>query len=117
MPRRRLLRLFATGLLLAGLLGGALLALRAGSLPEAASYAVGVDGEARSVSPLDSRVVRRDLELYGGKSAIWLAELDEWLQGISRGRGLAAFVAIVCGLGAAALFWAAERPDPPGDDA
>ncbi len=116
LPRRTILRLCAAFLLLAGLAGGAALhAAASGPASDAAGYVVGGDGQAYPVSPLDSRSARRDLELYGGKSALWLIELEEWFSGLLRSRGLALAVAVAGALAAGACLYVSESETGDGD--
>lgn len=118
LPRQSLLRLCAALLLLAGLAAGAALCADAPEdQPEAGGYVVGGDGLAYPVSPLDSRAARRDLELYGGKSALWMAEFSEWLSGVLRGRGLALAVALAGVLASGACLYVAETGAPCSEDA
>jgi len=114
--RRKALRLWAAGLFLAGFACGAVIFVRAlNASPATAGYVLNADGEAVPVSPLDSRAARRELELYGGPSAIWMAEFEEWLSGATRSKGVAISVIVAGALGSAGCLMAADAIHDPDD--
>jgi hypothetical protein len=52
-----------------------------------------IDGSAYPISPEDSRMYRRDLELYGGKAAVVVDDFSRWFAGLWHGKSLAFTVA------------------------
>jgi hypothetical protein len=48
-----------------------------------------IGGTAYPIRPEDSRMYRRDLELYGGKSAVIMDDFNRWFVGIWHGKSLA----------------------------
>ena len=45
-----------------------------------------IDGSAYPISPEDSRMYRRDLELYGGKAAVVVDDFSRWFAGLWHGK-------------------------------
>jgi len=67
------------------------------------------DGSSYPVSPYDSKKYLRDMELYGGKANVLMAELRLWLAGLWQGKSLAYMAAFIAVLVSFALFYAANR--------
>ena len=86
--------------------------LSAPATPEPAGYVL-EGGEAATLSPWDSRAYLRGLEFYGGKSAVLMTELREWLGGLW-GAPLALCIALAALAGAWALLRAADGISGPG---
>ena len=67
----------------------------------AASYVV-VDGVVYPVDPGSSKLYVRELQLFGGKTAVLFDELNRWFAGLWQGRSLAitvAWISIAVSLG------------------
>ena len=45
-----------------------------------------IDGSAYPIRPEDSRMYRRDLELYGGKAAVITDDFSRWFVGLWHGK-------------------------------
>jgi hypothetical protein len=71
-------------------------------------------GNISPVRPADSRKYLRDLELYGGKSAVLADEFRRWFTGLWRGRPLAVTVALLTVIVSFAFFSAGRRPPRQG---
>ena len=67
------------------------------------------EGSTYPVSPYDSKKYLRDMELYGGKANVLMAELRLWLAGLWQGKSLAYMAAFISVLVSFALFYAANR--------
>lgn len=89
------LRLISLAVLVAGLLGSAVIFWRA--IPE---NPVGYD-------PEDSKQYLRQMELYGGKANVLAYDFREWFIGLWHGRSLALTVAVIAVLVAAGFRLAA----------
>jgi hypothetical protein len=105
------LRLYLIGacILVAGLLGAALVYR---SAAEDGGDAVGfevVGGNVYSIAPADSKPYRHDLELYGGKAAVLADDFNRWFDGLWQGRGLAYTLALLAVAIALACFLAGHR--------
>lgn len=108
--RARLLRLGAGLMLVSGVALALFVYLSAPAAPEPAGY-VFQGGEAAPQSQWDSRAYLRGLEFYGGKSAVLMTEIREWLGGMW-GAPLAVCIALGALAGAWALLRAADgMPD------
>ena len=68
-----------------------------------------IDGSAYPIRPEDSRVYRRDLELYGGKAALLADDFSRWFVGLWHGKSLAFTVAGISIFISFAFFFAANR--------
>lgn len=68
-----------------------------------------VDGSMYPIMPQDSKMYRHDLELYGGKAAVFADEFSRWIAGLWHGKSLAytiAFITIIISFG---FFFAANH--------
>lgn len=104
-------------ILLAGLLGAAMVYLTA---VEERSDVVGyeiADGEVYGVSASESKRYRHDLELFGGKAAVLADDFSRWFAGLWQGRRLAYTLAVLAIGLALGCFRAAHRLSrgPNGD--
>jgi len=68
-----------------------------------------IDGSAYPIRPEDSRMYRRDLELYGGKAAMVVDDFSRWLAGLWHGKSLAFTVASISIIISFIFFFAANR--------
>ena len=68
-----------------------------------------IDGSAYPIRPEDSRMYRRDLELYGGKAAVIVDDFSRWFVGLWRGKSLAFTVAGISIFISFVVFFAANR--------
>lgn len=68
-----------------------------------------IDGSAYPIRPEDSRMYRRDLELYGGKSAVVVDDFSRWFVGLWHGKSLAFTVAGISIFISFMFFFAATR--------
>lgn len=59
-----------------------------------------------------SRIYERQLQVIGGKSAVFGAELNEWFAGLWHGKALAYTIATITGVIALGCYgWDRARPD------
>jgi hypothetical protein len=68
-----------------------------------------IDGSAYPIRPEDSRMYRRDLELYGGKAAVVVDDFSRWFVGLWHGKFLAFTVAGISIFISFMFFFAASR--------
>jgi hypothetical protein len=68
-----------------------------------------IDGSAYPIRPEDSRMYRRDLELYGGKAAVITDDFSRWFVGLWHGKSLAFTVAGISIFISFVFFFAANR--------
>jgi hypothetical protein len=68
-----------------------------------------IDGSAYPIKPEDSKVYRRDLELYGGKAAVIADDFSRWFVGLWHGKSLAFTVAGISLFISVVFFFAANR--------
>jgi hypothetical protein len=68
-----------------------------------------IDGSAYPIRPEDSRMYRRDLELYGGKAAVVVDDFSRWFGGLWHGKSLAFTVAGISIFISFVFFFAANR--------
>jgi hypothetical protein len=68
-----------------------------------------IDGSAYPIRPEDSRMYRRDLELYGGKAAVVVDDFSRWFVGLWHGKSLAFTVAGISIFISFMFFFAATR--------
>lgn len=107
-PRLQI-RLYLAGafILLFGLGGATLIYLTAmEDTGDAIGYEV-VGGTVYSINPDDSKRYVHDLELYGGKAAVFADDLDRWFASLWHGRQLAYTLAILSIGSPPACFFAA----------
>jgi hypothetical protein len=92
-----------------GLLGAAFVYLTAENEPEsAAGYAI-IDGKAYPIAPGSSKAYIRDLQRFGGKSAVLFDELNRWFAGLWQGKSLAITLAWISVLASLGIFLFARR--------
>ncbi len=72
-------------------------------------------GEVYPILPGDSKKYLRDLEIYGGKSAVLVEEFKSWFLGLWHGKSLAWIVAGMTLFVSAGLFYAAGRRPSGGE--
>ncbi len=68
-----------------------------------------INGSAYPLRPEDSRTYRRDLELYGGKAALFADDFSRWFVGLWHGKSLAFTVAGISFFISFVLFFVANR--------
>jgi hypothetical protein len=68
-----------------------------------------MDGSAYPIRPEDSRIYRRNLELYGGKAAVVVDDFSRWFAGLWHGKSLAFTVAGISIFISLMFFFAANR--------
>ena len=68
-----------------------------------------IDGSAYPIRPEDSRMYRRNLELYGGKAAVIGDDFSRWFVGLWHGKSLAFTVAGISFFISFVVFFAANR--------
>ena len=68
-----------------------------------------IDGSAYPIRPEDSRIYRRDLELFGGKAAVVVDDFSRWFTGLWHGKSLAFTVAGISIFISFMFFFAATR--------
>ena len=68
-----------------------------------------INGSAYPIRPEDSKVYRRDLELYGGKAAMVVDDFSRWFAGLWHGKSLAFTVAGISIIISFIFFFAAYR--------
>ena len=104
---RTFLRLVAAAILLAGLVSAGAVYLAVKDAPENPWVE-----EIRN-----SKLYRRDLELYGGKLSIVGSDLSEWFAGLWHGRTLSFTIASLSGFTSVVLFVVASHLRPAPDSA
>jgi hypothetical protein len=104
-------RLYVSGLviLVLGLLGAALIYATAEDEPDSAAGYAMIDGKAYPIPPGSSKVYVRDLQRFGGKSAVLFDELDRWFAGLWQGKALGRTVAWISVAVALGVFLVARR--------
>ena len=68
-----------------------------------------INGSAYPIRPEDSRMYRRDLELYGGKTAVLADDFSRWFIGLWHGKSLAFTIAGISIFISFVVFFAANR--------
>jgi len=68
-----------------------------------------IDGSAYPIRSEDSRMYRRDLELYGGKAAVVVDDFSRWFVGLWHGKSLAFTVAGISIFISLLFFFIANR--------
>jgi hypothetical protein len=68
-----------------------------------------IGGSAYPINPEDSRVYRRDLELFGGKAALITDDFSRWFIGLWHGKSLAFMIAGISIFISFGIFFAANR--------
>ncbi len=104
-------RLYISGLviLVFGLLGAALIYATAEDEPEDAAGYVMIDGKAYPIPPSASKRYVRDLQRFGGKSAVLFDELGRWFAARWQGKALGVTLAWISVLAALGIFLVARR--------
>lgn len=92
-----------------GLLGAAAIYLTAEDEPDSAAGYVMIDGKAYPIPPGSSKVYVRDLQRFGGKSAVLFDELNRWFAGLWQGKSLAITLAWISVSAALGVFLLARR--------
>jgi hypothetical protein len=100
--RSRRLRRLTAAVLAAGLGSAAIIFFAAGPEPE---NPLGYD-------PMDTKLYRHQLEVYGGTANVLAAEFREWFVGLWHGRNLAGTVAVLTILAVLAIRFVAARLPP-----
>jgi hypothetical protein len=96
-------------ILVFGLLGAALIYLTAEDEQESAAGYVMIDGKAYPIPPGSSKVYVRDLQRFGGKSAVLFDELNRWFAGLWQGKSLAVTLAWISVFASLGVFLVARR--------
>ena len=68
-----------------------------------------IDGSAYPIRPEDSRMYMHDLELYGGKAAVIMDDLNRWFVGLWHGKSLAFTIAGISIFISFVFFFVANR--------
>ena len=100
--------------LAAGLCAGLLVALVAEDVPAEGVGYVLADGTVTALDPNQSKRYIRDLERFGGKSAVIFDEINRWFDGLWRGKSLGVTIGWISVIVSLALFLFA-RWLPPDD--
>ncbi len=113
------IRLYLVGafILLAGLAAAAMVYLSAeDDMGDNVDYEL-VNGTVYPTQPRDSKRYVHDLELYGGKAALVVDDIDRWISGLWHGRRLAYTLGILAiGLGLGCFIVAERLLDPSSPD-
>ena len=110
---KRRLNLIGAGILLAGLLGAALVYLTASDeTSKATGYEI-ADGQLYPSLAEDTKRYLYEEERYGGKMAILLNEFNQWFSGLWKGRQLAYTLSLLATGFALACFLAAHSLSDP----
>jgi signal transduction histidine kinase len=92
---RKKLIIAGLGVMLVGLTCAGLIYLSAGDDSEnVLGYEI-IGGSAYPIRPDDSKIYKRNLELYGGGAAVLADQFGRWFAGLWRGRSLAVSVAVI----------------------
>jgi hypothetical protein len=103
------LKVISAIILLAGLGTAGMIYLTADrALDNALGYEL-VGGEAYPISPDNSRMYVRDLELFGGKAAVLANDLRYWFVGLWHGKSLAFTIACIAILISLGVFFVANH--------
>ena len=119
MPSRSdLLRLCAGAILLVGLSAAAYVYATSPDAPAEGVGYVTEGGASFEILPTDSRSYQRNLEFYGGKSAVLMVGLRQWWAGLWQGSSLALIIACSAALAALGCLYAAREDisEPPPKD-
>ena len=95
MTKKKLLYLISLLILLIGLSISALILLTAKDSHTPVDGYEFIDGKAYPIMLKDSKRYQRDLELIGGKAAVFADDLNRWFFGLWRGKQLAATLAVL----------------------
>ena len=71
-----------------------------------------IDGHTYPISPEDSKMYLRNLQLYGGKASVLADELRRWFVGLWHGKSLAFTVAFISIFISFVIFFAANNLPP-----
>jgi hypothetical protein len=108
--RRTRLNLIGAFILIIGLTSAAWIYHGAVQAARQAEYA----NEGRIIEmPENTKKYRHDLELYGGKANVMMADFVRWLSGLWQGKSLAKFIAFLSLVIASAFFYTATHPPIP----
>jgi len=110
---KRRLRLSCLIVLVAGLCGAMLIYLLAEDLPDDSLGYVVVNGTVYPLASRDSKKYRREVERFGGKTALLFDDFNRWFGELWQGKTLAktvAWISILVSLGLY-LFASALGPD------
>ena len=83
--------------------------------PDAVGYVLAADGTSYPVAPNQSKKYIRDLERFGGKSAVIFDEIDRWFGALWHGKALGVTLAWLSALVALGLFLFARWLPPDRD--
>jgi hypothetical protein len=102
-PLRTVINYWGVAILLIGLAGAALV------------YVFAADDEDAQLAAdiARDRMYQHNLELMGGKAAVYMAEFDQWFSGLWHGRPLAYTIAVLAVAIALACFWVTWLMSPP----
>jgi len=106
LARHEVIRYWGAGILVIGLVAAALIYVFASEdrdFEVAAEIAGG-------------RMYQHNLELMGGKLGVVLADVDDWLASLWRGKRLAVTIAVLAIVTGAGCFWIASLMAPNGAD-
>lgn len=104
------LNLIGIIILLVGLGGAAWIYITAGNDANGVLGYEIIGGQAYSISPEDSKMYRHDLELFGGKAAVFADQFNRWFAGLWHRKSLAFIVAFIAIFTSLVVFYFANRP-------
>jgi hypothetical protein len=110
--RRTWLMMAACVVLLSGLCLAAWIALTA-QQPESGETVI---GQVYVIDPADSKLYRRDLQMFGGKAMLLVDDLGRWFAGLWHGRRLAGTISVLSLAVAALLFALGRNGDKAGEN-
>jgi hypothetical protein len=114
------LYLISTTLLLAGLGSAIVIFFTAGTDTDSASGYHVVGGYIYPGMHEQNKKYIHDLELYGGKAAVYADEFNQWFFGLWHGKSLAYTIAVLTLIMSLAVYLLAKyssgAPDSPGED-
>ena len=114
--RRNGYYLGALFVLLVGLAAACLIYVQAGDDTGDITGYEFINGESYAITLHDSKRYRHDLEMFGGKAAVFADDLNRWFSSLWHGRPLAVMLALLSVGVALILLRAARRHPPEGGD-
>ena len=103
LPLQTVINYWGVAILLAGLAGAALVYV----------FAAGDEDAELAAEISRDRMYEHNLQLMGGKAAVYMAQFDQWFSGLWHGRSLAYTIAVLAVAIAVACFWVAWLMSPP----
>ena len=103
LPLQTVINYWGVAILLAGLAGAALVYV----------FASGDEDAELAAEIARDRMYEHNLQLMGGKAAVYMAQFDQWFSGLWHGRPLAYTIAVLAVAIALGCFWVAWLMSPP----